>query len=54
MYLGAPDSDVHSDLLVSPDTKGSDGVASLACFMALEGRRLVECVDAHCRREFDR
>ena len=43
MYLGAPDSDVHSDLLVSPDSKGSDGVPSLAYFIALECRRLVQC-----------
>ena len=29
--LGATDGDVHSDLLVTTDTEGADGVAGLAC-----------------------
>lgn len=29
--LGATDSNVNSDLLVTTDTEGSDSVASLAC-----------------------
>lgn len=31
MYLGATDSDVDGDLLVTADTEGTDGVAGLAC-----------------------
>ena len=31
LSLWSTDSDVHSDLLVTTDTEGSDGVSSLAC-----------------------
>ena len=31
LCLGATDSDVHSDLFITTDTEGSDGVAGLAC-----------------------
>lgn len=29
--LGAPDGDVHGDLLVAADAEGPDGVAGFAC-----------------------
>lgn len=36
LSLGATDSDVDRDLFVTADTKGTDGVAGLACLIVLE------------------
>lgn len=38
-YLGATDGDVDGDLLVTADTEGTDGVASLACWYSCQIHR---------------
>lgn len=52
--LGTTDGDVNSDLFVTTDTEGSDGVAGLACgavrYAVLESQR----GEPYCRRGFDR
>lgn len=42
LSLGAADSDVNGDLLVTADTEGTDGVASLACKVVSVGVRALK------------
>lgn len=62
LSLGATDGDVDSDLFVTTDTEGSDGVTGLACEKRCvrdrafdEGMAMAAgCWATYCRREFDR
>ena len=56
--LGATDGDVDSDLLITSDTKGTNGVTGLACrggaVRALFSREGCEGRATYCRRASDR
>jgi hypothetical protein len=55
--LGATDGDVDSDLLVTADTEGTDGVAGLACegslIRSMRYRKFGERSVTYCRRGSD-